>query len=336
MTQQYKFDQLVFIGRMEPPTFAHIEIISRALSLSKTVTIVLGSSFSARNPANPWTWEERAQMIKSCFSLTKLTRINIVPIGDYEDDQHWAAEVQKIVPKMDNTKLIGFKKDSTSFYLDMFPQWMPMVDVGNINGINATDVRNRYFSNDPNYGNDLPDGVYIYLEKWKHAVAFQYVLDETNFIQDYKTKVKEFTPFFVTADSVVIQSGHVLLIQRKNCPGKGLWALPGGFVNPDERIFDAAIRELREETCLEISRGLLVGSFKREQKFDKPNRSLRARIITHAFLFELPHKPYLPTVKGMDDALKAKWIPIGEIHNMRDQFFEDHFQILTTMLGYVK
>jgi bifunctional NMN adenylyltransferase/nudix hydrolase len=110
---------------------------------------------------------------------------------------------------------------------------------------------------------------------------------------------------FVTADAVVVQSGHILLVERGRAPGKGLLALPGGFVNPEERIRDAAIRELREETSISDGKGqippAMLASFiedARTRVFDAPNRSLRGRIITHAFLFRLPERRKLFGVKG--------------------------------------
>jgi bifunctional NMN adenylyltransferase/nudix hydrolase len=70
--------------------------------------------------------------------------------------------------------------------------------------------------------------------------------------------------------------------------------------------------------------------------FDHPGRSLRGRTITHAFLFDLDRadkKPGLPRVKGADDAVEAKWIPIAELLKMSDQIFEDHLSIIRTVLG---
>src|SRR5262249_46522292 len=53
---------------------------------------------------------------------------------------------------------------------------------------------------------------------------------------------------YLVADSLLIVGDEVLLVQRKNEPFQGKWGIPGGFVDPDEKILDAANRELEEET----------------------------------------------------------------------------------------
>ena len=139
-----------------------------------------------------------------------------------------------------------------------------------------------------------------------------------------------YPPTFVTTDAVVVQSGHILLIQRKAAPGKGLWALPGGFLNPRELIVDGILRELHEETKLKVPKPVLRGSITKREVFDDPGRSERGRIITHAALIQLPPGE-LPSVKGSDDARKAKWMPIADLRE--DVMFEDHYHIINHMLG---
>jgi bifunctional NMN adenylyltransferase/nudix hydrolase len=79
---------------------------------------------------------------------------------------------------------------------------------------------------------------------------------------------------------------------------------------------------------------VLKGSIKSSHVFDYPERSLRGRTITNAFLIELPAGE-LPKVKGGDDARKARWFPINDVFRMADQLFEDHFDIIQYFLGRV-
>jgi bifunctional NMN adenylyltransferase/nudix hydrolase len=66
--------------------------------------------------------------------------------------------------------------------------------------------------------------------------------------------------------------------------------------------------------------------------FDRPDRSLRGRTITHAYYFEFPSGE-LPLVKGGDDAAKARWVPLAEFYDMEGSLFEDHYGIATAFLG---
>ena len=76
----------------------------------------------------------------------------------------------------------------------------------------------------------------------------------------------------LTADAIVLtreSSPRVLLIRRKHPPFTGAWALPGGFVDPDEPLENAVRRELREETGLDIE------IWEQIQTFGDPGRDPR-------------------------------------------------------------
>lgn len=127
----------------------------------------------------------------------------------------------------------------------------------------------------------------------------------------------------VTVDAVVVHDGEVLLIERKSDPGKGKWALPGGFVNYRERLHEAMLRELKEETGVTWGP---VASCNGPYVFDTPYRSSRGRTITNAFHLALTHKPDLT---AGDDATRAFWFPI--IRLLPKYMFEDHYHIINVL-----
>ena len=351
-----KFDYLIFIGRFQPAHNAHIEIINRALKLSNKVIIMVGSSFQPRTSKNPFTAEEREELIRCAFPVTDQPNLIFRYVSDkLYNDQQWALDIQSHVQDVlgdyETTTLtvgiIGHKKDNSTFYLDMFPQW-ELVEFPNVEDLHATSIRDYYFNekwNDEKSPEDvftemckeyLNKNIFDFMVDFRKSDVYEYLSGEYSFYENYKSAWENapYAPTFVTVDGIVIQSGHLLLVRRRAFPGKGLWALPGGFLNQSESVKDGVIRELREETRLKVPTAVLKGSIKDSKVFDHPSRSLRGRTVTHAHLIELNPGP-LPPVKGGDDADKARWFPLEEVFTMESQLFEDHFSIINYFVGRV-
>lgn len=113
----------------------------------------------------------------------------------------------------------------------------------------------------------------------------------------------------VTVDNVVFSfdGNHLntLLIRRKNEPFKDCWAFPGGFLDENETLEDAARRELKEETGLTPKHFTEVGSF------SDLDRDPRGRTITVAFASFI--RQTQSAICAGDDAKEARWFPINEI-----------------------
>lgn len=338
------FDFLVFIGRFQPFHNGHKHIIDHALKQSEHVIILIGSSHEPRTLRNPWKFAEREQFMRAAFSESEQQRLIILPLmDDVYNDQNWTRLVQQSVngaacqypPKVGQNQprigLIGHTKDESSFYLSLFPQW-EYVELPAYKQVSATPLREKYFL-EGIIDDEFPATVKAELEAFKTTSTYQDIAQEWAFIESYKKgwDAAPYPPTFVTVDAVVVQSGHILLVERKARPGKGQWALPGGFVDKDERLQDAVLRELREETRIKVPKPVLAGSIIKSQVFDDPKRSERGRTITHAYLIELKPDTQLPKVKGGDDARTAFWLPLSNLDPER--LFEDHFHIIKNMLG---
>ena len=337
-----KYDTLVFIGRFQPVHNAHVAIIREAIKLTKELIIIIGSANQPRTYKNPWSAIERKMMLMNVLDDMNLgnCRVHIETNEDsIYNDNAWAARVQGIVSKYrclgGKTGIIGFKKDESSFYLDMFPQWETEL-VNEIEPLNASNIRDLYFSESFNVNfirGVVPFSVQLILEGWVNSPEYAQIIREREYIDNYKKQFVNmaYPPIFVTVDAVIVWQGHVLMVKRRSEPGKGLWALPGGFVNAatDKSIVSAMVRELREETGLKLPPAQVASA--KSKVFDAVERSARGRTITHAFLIELNTKE-TPKVKGMDDAEKADFIAFNDIDPSR--CFEDHYEIIKDVVGF--
>lgn len=348
---QPQFDYLVFIGRFEPFHNGHAAVARHALGRARKLIFLVGSADTPRTIKNPWTVAERAVMIQSALG-DAADRLLIRPLHDHlYNESQWIANVQRTVADAVQSDggdvaarigLIGQDKDASSYYLREFPQW-PLVDVRHTETLCATELRRYLFEANrlDSHGGlmliraNVPGPVFDMLDAFRrNSPAFAQLVEEYRFIEKYRAAWADapYAPTFVTTDAVVVHSGHVLLVRRRAEPGKGLWALPGGFVGQQESIFASCLRELREETRLKLPAPVLKGSLKHQHVFDHPDRSLRGRTVTHAFHFEFPNGE-LPDVRGGDDADRARWVPVSEALDMGHQLYEDHLHILEFFIG---
>jgi bifunctional NMN adenylyltransferase/nudix hydrolase len=339
MRKEYQFG--IYIGRFQPFHLGHLRSLKRALQEAGQVILVLGSHRAAADIRNPWSSQERLEMIRSCLGADDLSRVHFLPIRDWlYSDNLWLAAIQQMVfgitQGSSSVVVLGHHKDASSYYLNLFPQW-DYIETGSFQNLNSTDVRRAYFEGtDDHYSHSVPPSIAQFLEKFKQDNRYLTLSEEYRFIQDYQRawSVAPYAPIFVTTDAVVVQSGHVLVVRRKAKPGMGLIALPGGFLNPEETIIEGMLRELKEETRLKVPLPVLSGSIVDSHVFDNPGRSLRGRTITHAYFLQLKAGE-LPSVKGSDDAEKAWWMSLADLYAHEDQIYEDHFQIIQHFVSKV-
>lgn len=348
----------VYIGRFQVAHNGHEGVIKHAVENTDRLVILVGSSELARDPKNPFTFDERKSVLEGLADRLageerakgRDVKIDILPIHDHVyNNVKWLNEVQNQVrsaTRSTDITLTGARKqgDKSTYYLEMFPQWnkdfIPEVQSNSGVSISSTELREEYFIS----GKSLPEFVpretveFMYKFKVNQPEVYQTIQREQEFVNRYIEQMQTSLPYpnipFLTGDALVTCAGHVLLVKRRTQPGKGLWALPGGFFDAwhDQDQVDTALRELREETKISVRTKELRGAIAEVMEFGDMNRSLRWRIITKCAYIKLDGA-VLPNVKGSDDAEKAFWVPLSEIVNNRDKFFEDHLSIIDTFLG---
>ncbi|CAB4196885.1 bifunctional nicotinamide mononucleotide adenylyltransferase/ADP-ribose pyrophosphatase [uncultured Caudovirales phage] len=327
------FDYCVFISRFQPFNNGHYELVKEALKRAETLLIVIGSYKKASDIENPWSAEQREQMIRSSLSVDELNRIKFLYVRDsFYVNNKWLSEVQQLVYQAtdgcDDNKICLIGKEN------LFPQWKLFINKEMNSHYKSSNIRGLYFTHDLSYKIYVPTSVVTYLEDFKNTETFKVLKNTYDYVRDYKTSWSgaPFPVTFNTVDCIVIKSGHVLTVRRKGNPGKGQIALPGGFLNTTETILAGALRELKEETGIKVDKDILESCVIEQRAFDYPKRSVRGRTITHAFLIDLGSGP-LPPVKGQDDADKAWWMSLSEFASREEEFFEDHFHIISYFIS---
>jgi len=325
-------DAAVLIGRFQPFHRGHAALLRRAFETGERVVLVLGSAHAARTPRNPFTASEREAMVRSTLTESENERLVVLGQRDVWCAERWAREVRDAVESVVSGRiaLVGFRKDATSFYLESFPGW-DWIDTGRQGPLDATPLRERLLGTEPlddvlsSLRASLSPSVLEILASWDASPVRQELSEE---LAATRADIARWGDGpFVTVDILVRAMGRVLLIHRAKRPGHGLLAMPGGFLEDGESREQGALRVLRDETGLSLD-----GMFSsREMLFSHPGRSQRARIATHAFLFE-PSWERLPDVFAGPGVSSVAWRSEANLAEQEDQFFEDHFHILSSFL----
>jgi len=347
----FKFKLGVFIGRFQPFHEGHLYSIVEALRHCHNVLVLIGSVDRARNIRNPWTYQERVELIQTVLKnydrehQSQLAqRVFFSGLKDYLYQENlWSEAVReninKILPKISEQPVspkqiavVGFEKDDSTYYLKLFPEYARL-PIKNFKNIHSTVIRKAYFL----LGETLFDGLVMketavflkdFLENSATKSEYLILKKEYELIQQYQEAWSHtpYPPIFTTTDALVLCQGHILLIQRKHPPGQNLWAFPGGFLNVNERIETGIIRELVEETQIQISNQILAASLKKCFVFDHPERSQVGRVITHVgvIILELPE---CPAVHAADDAKQVQWWKLEALAEIEAQMHDDHYQI---------
>jgi len=324
------------IGRFQPFHMGHEYLIDKACEHADILIVFLGSANHAQTFKNPFTDFERQIMIERYVKENhpKL-RVYFKPVPDFIDDVDWAnyikREVAEIKTEDDIVVLYGFEKDATSYYLKYFPEYMTHEVEGlgeaNIGMLDATKIREMIYKDDDNWKKYVNAYTQERILRWMETDEYKRILTEYEFTMKYREQFKpvageKYNITFTTVDNVIFCGGEVVVIKRKEYPGTGLLALPGGFLLPNKTLRRSADIHLEKKTGIEIANE----EPKRFFVVDNPDRSLRGRTVTNVFVYDLPVEKYYNLLKNNKNIIlkTAATFAITDIN----KFFEDHFQII--------
>ena len=316
----------VFIGRFQPLHLGHCSVLEQAAQQVDTLIILVGSANRARSLTNPWTYEERARNISDTLALPNIV---LAPLNDYRyDDSTWLSDVEYTVravirgtgqyERNVTITLFGHGKEGND-YLKWFPLW-EYINLDSKVDISATQVRQFMLEYTPE---KVPTSV---------VEDAEYFAREKELFANYPYPG---TLNFNCADAVLVWEDSVLLIKRKSAPGRGNWALPGGFKNSNETFLDCAIRERIEETEINLTAEVLLSTVEETKLFDSPTRGRGIPRNTVAVLMDLCalSMDEAPSVTARDDASEVAWVAFSELGSGEYVLHDDHLDIIHSMVG---
>jgi len=125
----------------------------------------------------------------------------------------------------------------------------------------------------------------------------------------------------VGVGAVIICNGKILLEKRKNEPGKGKWSVPGGLVELGESVKQTVIREVKEETGLEVEKPEHI------DVVDNIIRDESGRVKYHFVIIDYFMKLKGGTLKAASDAEELKWVPLSDVEKYDlTKTFREFFQ----------
>jgi len=308
----------VIRGRFAPLTLPALAVIEDALSRADRILLLVSAAEQAPSCRMPWNAAARMDMVRSALApLGDRVMVRAVPDWRYDRAARDAAETAAIASAGPHAATrVPDLPDDPELIAALFER-----------GIDAA-------------RGQVPDAVLSALSAFCATEAYLGFREEHQYVEAYRRSwsVAPYPPVLVTVDTVIVHvpdggGPHLLLIRRGGVPGKGTWALPGGFVDPGEWLIDAAFRELREETGLTLSDAEARTALKGREVFDAPDRSSRGRVVTHGFHFVVEGGP-LPDVAGDDDAAEARWWPVSDLHVLKANLLEDHPDMIAHFLGH--
>jgi bifunctional NMN adenylyltransferase/nudix hydrolase len=345
----------VVIGRFQPFHWGHYALMQEAMAYADHLVVFVGTTGAAPDTRNPWSYQEVSDMILSALPKTEC-HVRTLPLLDVPyDDTDWLESIHEALSNCDfgndtrdaEVLLFGSDKDVTTGYLKMVANYFGWkfhnAPYKSDKVRDATQVREALFTSvtgdwEPVQGM-VPPAVFEQLrlmgaQRWIRMHNEMAELLEHRADWD-SPGTRKYGSQHVTVDvlaSTKAGQGSVLLIKRKGAVGMGTWALPGGFVNKGERIVDAALRELREETGMLPSQGFpKVGA---TVTFDYPWRDSRGRMFTNVLPIDLD-KGYSGAIKAGDDAAELQWFEFSQegLDKIRSSLFADHYHILRHFLN---
>lgn len=330
------------ISRLQGLHEGHMTLIKEAYLACDHLTILIGSANKARSIKNPWTVLERSIMLVDALVDYgyDLDRISICPLPDFDyHDEIWEdylhASINNTLKRGATPVIFTSGKDNDGLLRHSWARGIGVYTVIPVDSVSATRVRRLLLTAKTcKYSRSqleriVPPSVFTSVmydneagSEGVSAMKRKYRLQQKD---EYIWKDSPYPVIKCATDNFVFDAeGNILLIRREDT---GLWALPGGHLEPDLDEMSNALKELGEETGLSLDPRQCVA----QARFTDPERCEIGRMTTTAYAWAVEETK--PAVRGGDDAAAAGWFTPTEVRDMC--LYDDHYGIILTLADHI-
>ena len=324
----------VIIGRFQPLHNGHVALIREALANHDQVLLLVGSVNRETNFNNPLTAEERFDLIHEQFEDETQSLI-VRGLKDKPTDDEWVEEVTANVMNIeeDPSKVVLYTSEKDEeFYKTSFIYNLAIKQSG---GINATDIRNMWYV--LSELTSIPTHVHEFLKGIPEERRLILKNEQLSCLTQLSCAIHTHAfgnPIEPVAHAVVVHRNKILLVKRMGVRGKGQWAIPGGYVEHMETTRMAAIRELKEETGLDLQ---VLRAKELAAAVEENLDDLSVRTIGHNYLYIIDPMEEQPVV-SLDTAECSDymWVDTLDVLTEKMNLFYNHtvvIQRLFSVLG---
>lgn len=324
----------IVIGRFQPLHLGHLSLIDKAYKEADKVLILVGSSNQLPDYKNPFSFDERVQLIRGTIGADYDTIIR--PLPDVPSDEEWISNVTAHALNLeeDPTEVVIFThtKDE-EFYRKNF--LFPVETVEDV-PISATQIRHAWYTDSLwTVEEYLTENVCVFLENHHDTDRLGYEYQETEGMAAVKTEGHPFgNPVEPVSFAVIIQEGKVLVGRRGGSRGHGQLGLPGGFIEHTETSLRGCIREVKEEVGISLDSLITEGKAQcLAQAVEENLNDLGSRTIGINYLFVL-HPEVTPeiTIDNVETT-EFQWLPLGDVLDDTTLLFYNHNLIVKRLLS---
>jgi bifunctional NMN adenylyltransferase/nudix hydrolase len=321
----------LIIGRFQPLHNGHVSLIERSLEENDKTIVVVGSINKLPDFKNPFTAEERIQFIRDRFE-----GLIIVPMKDCPTDDEWESNVIALVNNIEenpaNVTLYTNPKDE-QWYREHLVYPVKVLDDVNIS---ATQIRHAWYTNSLwTVESLLPDGIQKYLEEHHDVVR---LIDEYHGTMESMKAKEEGHPFGNPMEpvsfAVIVQGDKLLVGKRKGFRGKGQLGLLGGYLQNTETTLDGCMREVLEESDVDLASLLATGRAKCITRAIEENiDDIGTRTLGVNYLFVIHPEEELELNPDGEETESLEWVDLTDVLHEKTLLFFNHNLITQRLLS---